>query len=129
MRYLCRSVVFCLVVGVALTAAIAVEADQGNNRVPVFYKGELPGPVNDDIGRALQPAGEAPGHEVISTAKVKMYNSSWARILDKARKKVGSEGGDCLVVTSWGFDPNNKSEVKKTERVKKIEFEIARMTK
>jgi hypothetical protein len=123
MRNLARVMCVCLIVGFAAIPALA--AEEGVTKVMIFHRGDLPDLVDESVGKGMQPA-EGETFEVIATDKVKMYNSGWARVLDKARKKAAEQGGDCIVVTSWGYDPNKKSSVKTMERVKKIEFEVAR---
>jgi basic membrane lipoprotein Med (substrate-binding protein (PBP1-ABC) superfamily) len=123
MRNLVRVMSVCLIVGFAAIPALA--AEEGVTKIMIFHRGELPDQVNASVGRGMQSA-EGESFEVVATDKVKMYNSGWARVLDKARKKAAEQGGDCIVVTSWGYDPNKQSSVKTMERVKKIEFEVAR---
>ncbi len=120
-----RTVLVCAAAAAVLVAALAAAE---TNHIPVFFTGELPGPVAADIGGAMQPLDKAPDHEVVATNSLRMYNAGWARVLDKARKKAAAEGGNALVITSWGFDPTSKTDVKKLERVKRIEFEVARIS-
>jgi hypothetical protein len=125
MRNLLSGVSVCLIVAIAALPALTASA-QDPAKVTLLYKGELPDLVNDSVGKAMKPA-EDESFDVIGTGKVKMYNAGWVRLLDKAKKKAVEQGGDCVVVTSWGFDPNKKGSVKTTERVKTIQFEVARM--
>jgi hypothetical protein len=126
MRNLLSVVSVCLIVTIAALPALTASAAGNGPKVTLLYKGELPELVNGSVGKAMKPA-DGESFEVIGTAKVKMYNAGWVRLLDKAKKKAAAQGGDCIVVTSWGFDPNKASSVKTTERVKTIEFEVARM--
>jgi len=119
-----------LVAVVMVAAAVSVFAGQpmgsDNQRVEMYSEGPVPPQVTDQLGTAVKAAADAPDHTVVSSETVRMYRSSWARVLDKARAKAQAAEGAAIVVTDWGFDPSSTTSVKKTEREKKITFEIVR---
>jgi hypothetical protein len=125
-----RTGVPVIVALMVVVAAAVLAAEQpmttNNQRVQVFSKDAVPPQVAGDLGGSVKEASEAPDYTVLSSDTVKMYQSSWVRVVDKARDMAQAAGASGIVVTDWGFDPSSSGSVKKTERVKKISFDIVR---
>jgi hypothetical protein len=119
-----------LVAVVMVVAAASVFAGQpmgtDNQRIDVYSQGPVPPQVAEQLGASVKAASDAPDHTVVSSHTVKMYRSSWVRVLDKARAKAQTADGAAIVITDWGFDPASTTSVKKTEREKKITFDVVR---
>lgn len=115
---------------VMVAAVVAVGAEQSTaeelTRVEMFSKGPVPPQVDDELAGSVKPVDEAAAYTVVSSDAVKMYRSSWVQVLDKARDKARTADGAAIVVTDWGFDPASTGSVRKTDRVKKITFQIVR---
>jgi hypothetical protein len=120
-----RKSTLAVLLGVVLVAAAAtVTAGEGHALMPIFSKNGVPSQIDEAMSGTVKPAADAPSHAVVKSEKIKLYNASWARLLSDAKDMAEAAGADGIVVTDWGFDPGNGSSYKKTERLKKVEFDI-----